>query len=165
MATMSIAPSSQISSDNNVVTAEVFIAAPRERIFEALTDPKQALRWWGQKDNYILNEFQMDVRVGGKWSTSGTSARMGGAVNVEGEFLEIDPPRHLAYTWTSNWMRVVTKVFWDLESRDNGTVVKLTHTGFAGNLDAAKGHSTGWTSVLGWLQAFAERGETVQSRS
>src|SRR3954453_16856930 len=114
MATMSIAPSSQISSDNNVVTAEVFIAAPRERIFEALTDPKQALRWWGQKDNYILNQFQMDVRVGGKGSTSGTSARMGGAVNVVGEFLEIDPPPHLAYSWIKNWMPVVTKALGDL---------------------------------------------------
>jgi len=165
MATMSITPTSQISSDNNVVTAEIFIGAPRGRIFQALTDPKQAPRWWGHKNNYVLNQFDMDVRVGGKWSTSGSSTKMGDHISVEGEFLEIDPPRRLAYTWLSSWMPVVTKVFWELESRDNGTLVKLTHTGFAGNLDMAKGHSIGWSLVFTWLQAFVEKGETVETRA
>jgi uncharacterized protein YndB with AHSA1/START domain len=165
MATLNITPGSNISADNDVVTAEIFIAAPRERIFAALTDPQQAVRWWGQNGNYRLSEFQMDVRVGGKWSTSGKSEKMGDNVRVEGEFLEIDPPRRLAYTWQSSWMPVVTKVFWELASQPTGTLVKLTHIGFAGNVDMTRSHSAGWTLVLGWLQAYSERGETVESRS
>jgi uncharacterized protein YndB with AHSA1/START domain len=164
MPTLSITPTTHIAPDNDVVTAEIFIAAPRERIFEALTDPQQAVRWWGQSSNYRFSKFHMDVRVGGKWSSSGRSEKMGDNITVEGEFLEIDPPRRLAYTWLSSWMPVITKVFWELESQDKGTVVKLTHTGFAGNADMAKGHSIGWSLVLGWLQAFSEKGETVNSR-
>jgi uncharacterized protein YndB with AHSA1/START domain len=163
MATLSVAPVSRIAPDSDIVNAEVFIAAPRERVFEALTDPKQAARWWGAADRCYMTIFEMDVRVGGKWSTKGTSTKMG-AVHLHGEFLEIDPPRRLSYTWTSNWMPKNTTVLWELEHRDDGTLVKLTHCGFAGNAEQAQNHSIGWRLVLGWLQAYAERGETVDDR-
>jgi uncharacterized protein YndB with AHSA1/START domain len=163
MATLSITPVSQISPDNNVVTSEIFIAAPRERVFEALTDAKQAAQWWGQKDGYHLKEFNLDARVGGKWSTSGQSVNMG-LYKIEGEILELDPPRLLAYTWLSSWMPKNTKVVWELENQNRGTLVKLTHTGFAGDEGQAMGHSIGWNKVLGWLQGYVEKGETVASR-
>ncbi|HEY7353892.1 MAG TPA: SRPBCC domain-containing protein [Terriglobales bacterium] len=158
MATLSIAPTCHISSDNDVVTVEISIAAPRERIFQAITDPRQAPRWWGRKDEYHFDEFTMDVRVGGKWSTTGKSAKAGD-LKVHGEFLEIDPPRRLAYSWISSWLPVFTKVLWELESEAKGTLVKLTHSGFAGNVDATKAHSHGWSLVFTWLQAYAEKGE------
>src|SRR5258708_2124520 len=78
--------------------------------------------------------------------------------------LEVAPPRKLAYTWSSSWMPAVTEVRWELEAQDNGTIAKLKHTGFGGNADQAKAHSLGWSQVLGWLQAFVETGETVDSR-
>jgi uncharacterized protein YndB with AHSA1/START domain len=163
MATMST-PALNITPDNNVVTAEIFIAAPRERIFQALTDPNQAAQWWGQGDKYRFSKFEMDVRVGGQWSCSGTSTTMGANISVRGEFLEIDPPRRLSYTWTSSWMPTVTQVVWELEPQDGGTLLKLTHTGFAGNADQTKAHTIGWSLVLVWLQAFAEKGETMDNR-
>ncbi len=164
MATTSITPTTQITPDNDRIVAEIFIAAPRERIFQAITDPQQAVRWWGQSGKYRFNEFHMDVRVGGKWSCAGPSENMGTNFTVHGEFLEVDPPRKLAYTWSSSWMPAVTEVRWELEAQGNGTIAKLTHTGFAGNADQAKGHSLGWSLVLGWLQAFVEKGETVDTR-
>ncbi|OLE13293.1 MAG: hypothetical protein AUG89_05460 [Acidobacteria bacterium 13_1_20CM_4_56_7] len=164
MATANITPALQITPDNDVLTLELFIAAPRERIFQALTDPAQASKWWGRKDHYYFTHFNMDVRPGGKWSTTGTSQKMGD-INVHGEFLEVDPPSRLAYTWVSNWMEARTKVLWELDSQSNGTMVKLTHSGFAGSDDQAKGHSFGWTLVFTWLQAFVEKGETVETRA
>src|SRR5215469_10761092 len=125
MATAGITPVSHISADNNVVTCEMFIAAPRERIFEALTDPKQAVRWWGQNDRYHLSEFIIDARLGGKWSTSGGSMKMGD-IKVHGEFIEFDPPRRLSYTWISSWLPKDTTVVWELEAHHGGTLVKLT---------------------------------------
>ena len=162
MATL-IAPVSQISSDNEAVVCEIFVSAPRERIFQALTDPHQAVQWWGAGGAYRMTEFQMDVRPGGKWSTSGLSARTGN-IKVEGEFLEIDPPSRLAYTWISSWLPKSTTVLWELKAENNGTRVKLTHTGFAGDAQQTKGHSDGWSLALGWLQAYAEKGETVDNR-
>jgi uncharacterized protein YndB with AHSA1/START domain len=163
MATVSLTPQSQTSSDNNQVTCEIFIAAPRNRIFEALTDAKQAVRWWGHNDRYHLSEFIMDTRVGGKWSTSGGSAKTGD-IHVHGEILEIDPPSRLKYTWISSWMPQHTTVLWELEENDKGTLVKLTHTGFAGDAGLAEAHSDGWKLVLSWLEGYLERGETVSTR-
>jgi uncharacterized protein YndB with AHSA1/START domain len=164
MATMST-PALHVTPDNTAVNAEIFIAAPRERIFQALTDPKQAAQWWGHGDKYRFSQFEMDVRVGGRWSCSGTSTSMGTNIAVHGEFLEIDPPRRLCYTWMSSWMPTVTEVLWELDQQNGGTLLKLTHTGFAGNADQTKAHTVGWSLVLGWLQAFAEKGETVDQRN
>jgi uncharacterized protein YndB with AHSA1/START domain len=163
MATMSITPTSHISSDNDVVVCEIFIAAPREHIFEALTDPEQAAQWWGHKDHYQLSTFNMDLRKGGKWSTTGTSTKRG-AIEVHGEFLEIDPPRRLAYTWSPTWMAKSTRVLWELASQNDGTYLKLTHSGFAGDAEQATNHSHGWNLAIVWLQSYVERGETVASR-
>jgi hypothetical protein len=77
-------------------------------------------------------------------------------------------------SWTGQLQTVVR---WELEPRDvhglqgrgpqrmgTGTMVKLRHTGFAGEPKAALGHSEGWKRVLDWMQAFVEKGETVDSR-
>ncbi|HKW17113.1 MAG TPA: SRPBCC domain-containing protein [Terriglobales bacterium] len=162
MSTLAVAPACHISPDNELVKVEIFIAAPRDRVFEALTDPRQSAQWWGRKDEYYFNQFNMDVRVGGKWSTSGKSAKSGD-LEVHGEFLEVDPPRRLAYSWISSWLPKLTNVLWELESQAKGTLVKLTHTGFAGNAEATKAHSHGWSLVFTWLQAYAEKGETANT--
>jgi hypothetical protein len=45
-----------------------------------------------------------------------------------------------------------------------GTAIKMRHSGFAGNAKAAREHNQGWERVLGWLQAFLEKGETAETR-
>jgi hypothetical protein len=47
----------------------------------------------------------------------------------------------------------------------SGTLVKLRHQGFAGYPQEAISHGEGWKLVFGWMQAFLERGETVESRT
>jgi uncharacterized protein YndB with AHSA1/START domain len=168
----------QITPDNDVVLAEIFIAAPPERVFQALTDPKQMSKWWGEKGRYRVTENQSDLRPGGKWSSAGVSAD-GKPFQVDGEYLEVDPPRLLVYTWNPSFAHLLkTTVRCELEPRDvhglqhrgprrvgTGTLVKIRHEGFAGNVQQAQGHSIGWAKVLGWMQAFVETGATVDTRS
>lgn len=52
-------------SDREIISTRVF-AAPREKVFEAFSDPQQLARWWGPKDfTNTIHEF--DLRPGGKW--------------------------------------------------------------------------------------------------
>ena len=172
MATAAITP------DQDVVTAEIFIAAPPERVFQAITDPNQTLKWWGQQGMYRVTEWNGDVRPGGKWSTVGVGAD-GAPFRVEGEYLEVAPPRLLVYSWTPSWSSSLnTVVRWELEPREvhglqhrgpqkvgMGTMVKIRHSGFADSAtEQAVNHSQGWTRVLVWMQAFVENGETVDTR-
>ena len=167
----------QVLADNDAVVAEIFVAAPPSRVFEAITDPKQTAQWWGQKGRYKLTETSADVRVGGKWRSAGVG-QDGKPFSVEGEYLEIDPPRLLVHTWLPSYHDIGrTVVRWELEPHDvhglqhsgparvgTGTIVRIRHSGFAGNVEAAKGHGEGWKRVLGWMRAFVEEGETVQTR-
>jgi uncharacterized protein YndB with AHSA1/START domain len=171
MATTSLTP------DQDAVIGEVFVAAPLARVFQAITDPEQLARWWGQHGLYRITEWKGDVRPGGKWSSVGVGAD-GKSFRVEGEYLEVDPPRLLSHTWIKSWgSNLKTVVRWELEPVDiqgihpsgpkrsgTGTLVKIRHTGFAGAPQDAKNHSQGWTLVLGWMQAFVEKGETAETR-
>jgi uncharacterized protein YndB with AHSA1/START domain len=159
MATASITP------DQDIINAEVYIAAPPERVFQAVTEPRQLPQWWGQKGMYRVTSFESDVRVHGKWLSVGISDA-GESFQVGGEYLEVDPPRLLVYTWTASWSgALTTTVRWELEPSGAGTLVKTRHSGFAGNAAAAKEHGQGWLRVLGWMQAFVEKGATIDTRA
>src|SRR5579862_5365917 len=164
MATATILP------DHDTIVAEIFIAAPPERVFQALIDPNQSTKWWGQSGMYRITEWKGELRPGGKWSSVGVGAD-GKSFRVEGEYLEVDPPRRLVHTWVASWTSALnTIVRWELEARPvhglqhsgpqklgTGTLVKVHHSGFAGHPDAAKDHGQGWIRVLGWMQAFVEK--------
>jgi uncharacterized protein YndB with AHSA1/START domain len=172
MATASVLP------DQDVVVVEIFIAAPPERVYQAISDPSQTSKWWGQKDLYRITGGSADVRPGGKWFSSGVGAD-GVEFRVEGEYLEVDPPRSLVHTWNPSYGNhpKATVVRWELEPRSvhglhhggpektgTGTQVRIRHSGFAGDAKDASNHGDGWKRVLGWMQAFVEQGETIDNR-
>ena len=166
-----------ITSDHDTVLAEIFIAAPPERVFQAISDPDQLSQWWGERGLYRITERSSDLRPGGKWSAVGVGAD-GKSFRVEGEYLEVDPPRRLVHTWTSSYMGPLhTTVYFDLEPQavhglhpsgpkkaGTGTLLKLRHQGFATAPQQAVNHGEGWKRVFGWLAAYVERGETVDTR-
>ena len=170
MATATITP------DQNAVVAEIFIAAPPARVFEAITDPAQLPRWWGQSALYSVTRSTMDLRPGGKWRSDGVG-KDGKPFYVEGEYLEVDPPRRLVHTWIGSFHPDKTLVRWELLPQEvnalhpngpkksgTGTLVRLRHEGFGSNIESARSHGDGWTRVMGWLAAYVERGETVDTR-
>jgi len=153
-----------ITPDQDIVQADVFIAAPRERVFQAITDPRQIVQWWGQAGMYRTTDFHVDLRPGGRWHSAGAGAD-GKPFEVEGEYHEVDPPRLLVYTWRCSWMSgTETLVRCEFEAERTGTRVRIHHSGFAGTLGAAKDHGNGWVRVLGWMQAYVERNETIDQR-
>ncbi|MFA5121271.1 SRPBCC family protein [Zavarzinia sp.] len=51
--------------DREIVLCRV-IAAPRERVFEAWTDPAQIVQWFGP-DGFVVESLECDIRPGGRW--------------------------------------------------------------------------------------------------
>lgn len=150
--------------EENALVSEIQIAAPPERVFEALTDPSKVVKWWGQKGIYVCKEFQADLQAGGKWRSAGIDGQ-GNAFEISGRFLEINRPILLAYTWVASWTGdLETIVRWELEPKNAGTLVRVRHSGFGSRPEAAQNYR-GWPRMLGWLQALVERGETVGERA
>jgi uncharacterized protein YndB with AHSA1/START domain len=79
MATVAVTP------DQNVIVAEIFIAAPPARVFEAITDPHQTPKWWGQEGVYRITDCKADLRPGGKWSSTGVGERRDGGYTRGGQ--------------------------------------------------------------------------------
>jgi uncharacterized protein YndB with AHSA1/START domain len=135
-----------------IVLARVELAVSPERVFRALTTEELAT-WWGADDRYRTTRFAIEPRPGGHWLTEGVGAD-GTKFRVEGEVLQIDPPRRLVQTWRPSWNEgAPTTVAYSLAPIDRGTRVTLRHTGFVGRPQACEAHGQGWERVLGWLEA------------
>ena len=77
------------SSDREVVSTRLF-KFPRERVFQAWTDPQELAQWWGPAG--FSNTFdEFDLRPGGHWRFT-----MHGPDGKD-TFLELNPPSLLSF--------------------------------------------------------------------
>jgi uncharacterized protein YndB with AHSA1/START domain len=155
--------STLVTSDQDAIVSEIRIAAPPERVFAALIDPKQVMQWW-TSDQCQIESFSFEAKPGGRWcyDTKEGKLNVNGVTkfHCEGEVLEYDPPRRLTYTWIANWHEDKarrTVVRWELSPAAGGTLVKVTHSGLAGLPIARKDYSGGWPGVIEQLKKFMEQ--------
>jgi len=145
------------------IVSEIRIAAPPACVFQALANSSQVVHWWGQAGIYRCTKFESDLRVGGTWRAIGLDGN-GRHFEITGEYLEVEPPRILSSTWVATWTgNAKTKVRWELEPFDRGTLVRIRHSGFKAHPELAQAYR-GWPRMLGWVQALLEKGETVDQR-
>jgi uncharacterized protein YndB with AHSA1/START domain len=71
--------------------------APRERLFQAYTDPKLMARWWGPR-RYTIIVDKMDVKPGGVWRIINRDAE-GNDYVFHGVYHEVSRPSRLVYTF------------------------------------------------------------------
>jgi uncharacterized protein YndB with AHSA1/START domain len=76
---------SRVTPDADAIESEVRIAAPAERVFDALVDSAQVPQWWGQEGIYRCTEFHADLRAGGKcerweWTERVNRSRLQGSM-------------------------------------------------------------------------------------
>ena len=146
-----------MSAGNTIdaIVEEITIEASAERVFEALTDPAQRVKWWGLKGRFETEHMESDLRAGGRWMMSGTG--MGGRpFKIVGEYRTIERPHVLAFTWLPDWDEQATEtlVRFELQERDGVTTVRLAHSGFAS--EGSRTRHQGWPQILGWLKGYAE---------
>ncbi len=155
-------PTAIITPDQDAITSEIDIAAPPDRVFQALTTASELQRWFTSSECPV-KLWKMDPRPGGRYSyaTEAGSVVVNGIREFQchGEILEYDPPRLLVYTWIANWhddLAHPTVVRWELAPKLSGTHVKVTHSGLSTMPVARKDYSGGWPGVVEMLKKFVE---------
>jgi uncharacterized protein YndB with AHSA1/START domain len=132
-------------------------AAPRDQVFDAWTNPEVLKRWWRASDGWGTPLAEVDPREGGSYRLS-MKTDQGEVHTVFGEYREVTPPERLAFTWT--WEEGPgpvmagsenTLVVVEFEEDGDGTLVRLTHSGFA-NEELKGMHEHGWEGVLASLE-------------
>ncbi len=152
MATATITP------DQDTIISEIDIAAPPDRVFDAIANPETVRRRSPQLDVY-----EMDLRVGGKWRLEMRMPKPHRGVSVirhHGEVLEIDPPHLLVFTWFANFHddpKHRSVVRWELTPTQLGTHVKVTHSGLLSEPAARKDYAGGWPGVLEEIRVYVEK--------
>ena len=118
--------------------------ARREDVFNAWLDA-DGMRTLMCPGDIKKTEIEIDARVGGRFRLV-----MHGEENdheMTGEYVEIDPPSRLAFTWVSH--ATVGDSLVTLEFRDRGeeTELVLTHERLP-SAEIAAQHEGGWGSIL-----------------
>jgi uncharacterized protein YndB with AHSA1/START domain len=122
-------------------------AAPAQRVFDAWTSPEVLRRWWHAEHDWETTLAEVDLRVGGAvrivMRDPAKDAEYGGG----GQYLEIDPPRRLVFTWywDGNATRQVIEV--DFEEADGATTVRFTHRDLWDE-EAVRNHEDGWSNCF-----------------
>jgi len=101
-----------------------FDASP-ERLFEAWTDPDLAARWLFTSPTSERHSAELDVRVGGKWAI--TDRREGVDYRALGEYLEVERPRRLVFTFgMPQFSPAFNKVTVEVDADGAGSMMTLT---------------------------------------
>jgi uncharacterized protein YndB with AHSA1/START domain len=127
-------------------------------VFPAFTSPSQLVRWWGP-EGFVTPSLEYDPRVGASYRIEMRPPKRE-PFHLTGEFREVDPPTHLAYTFS--WDPpdpddVETLVELSFRPLKEATVVVLIQGPFKTEV-RQKLHLNGWTESLDKLQQFIFRG-------
>jgi glutathione S-transferase len=123
------------------------IPAVQEEAFRAWTDPGMVTQWFRPRGGSSPSA-EMDVRVGGRYRWA--MKLLGHVYYAVGEYLEVDPPNRLVFTF--GWERALVRltdsvVTVDFERHDDGTDVVITHERL-GTRTLRAMHATGWRNCL-----------------
>lgn len=115
--------------EEGLVLASVEVAAPPEVVFRELASDA-VCDWWVRPGVFDTTAWAGEVRRGGHWRASGTGK--GRPYALEGEFLDVEPPRRLVHTWRFDGVPTApTTVTYAIDAIDGGSRITLRHAGFA----------------------------------
>jgi uncharacterized protein YndB with AHSA1/START domain len=82
-------------SDRNIVVTRTF-NAPRQKVFDALTEPEQIPRWFAPKQMSLVS-YESDLKDGGSFRYV-FQRPSGKKIEMRGEYREVDPPHRWVHT-------------------------------------------------------------------
>ena len=128
------------------------LAIAREKVFAAWLDPA-SLAQWMRPGAVSHATVEVDPRVGGKFRIVMHRGRSdGGDVEHWGEYLAIEPPARLSFTWISVHTDLRPSVVTvELAERGTGTELTLTHQRLPRT--KVEAHREGWTDIVRKLEA------------
>lgn len=131
-----------------------YIRTTPEKVFEAITKPDIARRYWG-------HENISDWKTGSKWEHVRADAER--TLQLVGEVVESSPPDRLVITWANTSQAADpashSRVTFDIDRYEDMVRLTVTHDDLEAGSGMAKGISQGWPIVLSSMKSFLETGQ------
>jgi uncharacterized protein YndB with AHSA1/START domain len=131
-----------------------YIVSTPEKVFEAITRPDIARRYWG-------HENVSDWKPGSKWQH--VRANEERTVELVGEVVESSPPSRLVITWANESQAsdpdAYSRVTFEIEPYEEMVRLTVSHDDLIVGSGMANGVSKGWPIVLSSLKSLLETGQ------
>ena len=129
------------------------------RVFAAFSDPAKKQRWFAEGDEFQMESFAMDFRVGGRevtrFRSSHDSPIEGASLENQTCYQDIVPDSRivLAYTMAIAERRISASLatFEILPTADGTKLIFTEQAAFFENSDGAEMRKFGWTELLNQL--------------
>jgi len=133
-----------------------YIRSTPEKVFEAITKPEIARRYWG-------HENVSDWRPGSTWQH--VRANEERTVQLVGKVVEVSPPTRLVITWANPAQAddpdSTSRVTFDVAPYDEMVRLTVIHDELEVGSAMAKGIQQGWPIVLSSLKSLLETGQGI----
>ena len=133
-----------------------YIRSTPEKVFEAITKPEIARRYWG-------HENVSDWQPGSGWQHVRADAQR--TVNIVGKVLEVSPPTRLVISWAGPSQAAdpaaTSRVSFDIAAYDGMVRLTVTHDELEAGSGMDKGIRQGWPIVLSSLKSLLETGQGI----
>ena len=131
-----------------------YILSTPEKVFEAITKPDIAKRYWG-------HENVSDWRQGSKWEH--VKANDERTVELVGKVIEIAPPTRLVISWANQSQEqnpeAYSRVTFGIEEFNDMVKLTVTHDDLVVGSGMANGVTKGWPIVLSSMKSYLETGK------
>lgn len=146
-------------SGSGVVEIRRRLPAPVSEVFRWWTEADRLQEWMSPAGSV---EAQVDLRVGGVFRIRMKSE--GTVIDHAGEYVEIDPPRRLVFSWSSAYTGPrPSLVTVELEpDGEDATLLRLVHTQLPDAV--ADSHRGGWGAMLDRLAGQMVGADTVGAK-
>jgi len=138
------------ATETFTVERELTIGARPDTVWKLLTDPAKQSTWWG-------TPLDFEARPGGPFRVEVVPGHI-----ARGEFVEVDAPRRLVYTWGWEGEGTVppgsSTIEIDLAEDGEGTKLTFVHSGLPSE-EAKVSHAHGWDNYLPRLSLAATGGD------
>ncbi|HJV70072.1 SRPBCC family protein [Ideonella sp.] len=133
-----------------------YIRSTPERVFEAITKPEIARRYWG-------HENVSDWQPGSAWQHVRADEQR--TVQLVGKVVEVSPPTRLVITWANPSQAAdpasTSRVSFDIAAYEGMVRLTVTHDELEAGSGMAKGIQQGWPIVLSSLKSLLETGQGI----
>jgi uncharacterized protein YndB with AHSA1/START domain len=143
-----------MSNEKTSFVYVTYIRSTPEKVFEAITKPEIARRYWG-------HENVSDWKPGSSWEHVRANDQR--TVELVGRVVEIAPPVRLVITWANASQATdpesYSRVTFDIAPYEDMVRLTVTHDELEAGSGMAKGIQQGWPIVLSSLKSLLETGE------
>lgn len=133
-----------------------FIASTPEKVFEAITRPEIARRYWG-------HENVSDWQPGSRWEH--VRANDDRTVELAGKVIEIEPPSRLVISWANQSQQddpeAFSRVTFEIVEYEGMVKLTVNHEDLIAGSGMFNGISKGWPVVLSSLKSWLETGQAL----